>query len=53
MERVAFLWAPVLCPFSTLCQIIDPLVEIAIWLPNPNPTPTPNTSNTTLTFPKP
>ncbi len=34
--------APVLWPFSTPCQIITPLVEIAIWLPNPNPSPTPN-----------
>ncbi len=33
---------PVLCPFSTPCQIITPLVEIATWLPNPNPSPTPN-----------
>ncbi len=31
-----------LCPFSTPCQIITPLIEIAIWLPNPNPSPTPN-----------
>ncbi len=38
--------APVLCPFSTPCQIITPLVEIAIWLPNPNPTPNPNPSPT-------
>ncbi len=30
---------PVLCPFSAPCQIITPLVEIAIWLLNPNPTP--------------
>ncbi len=36
----------VLCPFSTPCQIITPLVEIAIWLPNPNPTPNPNPSPT-------
>ncbi len=35
-----------LCPFSTPCQIITPLVEIAIWLPNPNPTPNPNPSPT-------
>ncbi len=28
---------PVLCPLSTPCQIITPLVEISIWLPNPNP----------------
>ncbi len=27
-------------------QIITPLVEIAIWLPNPNPTPNPNPSPT-------
>ncbi len=26
----------------TPCQIITPLVEIDIWLPNPNPFPTPN-----------
>ncbi len=32
---------PVLFPFSIPCQIITPLVEIAIWLPNPNPTPNP------------
>ncbi len=37
---------PVLCPFSTPCQIITPLLEIAIWLPNPNPTPNPNPSPT-------
>ncbi len=37
---------PVLCPFLTPCQIITPLVEIAIWLPNPNPTPNPNPSPT-------
>ncbi len=37
---------PVLCPFSTPCQIITPLVEIATWLPNPNPTPNPNPSPT-------
>ncbi len=37
-----FFSAPVLCPFSTPCQIITPLIEIAIWLPNPNPSPTPN-----------
>ncbi len=37
---------PVLCPFSTPCQIITPLVEIALWLPNPNPTPNPNPSPT-------
>ncbi len=39
-------WVPVLCPFSTPCQIITPLVEIAIWLPNPNPTPNPTPSPT-------
>ncbi len=38
--------SPVLCPFSTPWQIITPLVEIAIWLPNPNPTPNPNPSPT-------
>ncbi len=31
-----------LCPFLNPCQIITPLVEIAIWLSNPNPSPTPN-----------
>ncbi len=39
---VIILLLPVLCPFSTPCQIITPLIEIAIWLPNPNPSPTPN-----------
>ncbi len=34
--------SPVLFSFSTPCQIITPLVELAIWLPNPNPTPNPN-----------
>ncbi len=37
---------PVLCPFSTPCQIINSLVEIAIWLPNTNPTPNPKPSPT-------
>ncbi len=41
IKRTVFMF-PVLCPFSTPCQIITPVVEIAIWLPNPNPSPTPN-----------
>ncbi len=36
----------VLFPFSTPCQIITPLIEIAIWLPNPNPSHTPNPNPT-------
>ncbi len=32
--------------FLTPCQIITPLLEIAIWLPNPNPTPNLNPSPT-------
>ncbi len=34
------------CAISTPCQIITPLLEITIWLPNPNPTPNPNPSPT-------
>ncbi len=28
-------------PIFDPCQIITPLVEIAIWFPNPNPSPSP------------
>ncbi len=37
---------PVLYPFSIPCQIITPLIEIAIWMPNPNPNSNPNPSPT-------
>ncbi len=33
-------------PISIPCQIITPLIEIAIWMPNPNPNSYPNPSPT-------